>query len=350
MARNIKIAEAPEEHWEASESLKRVRDFDADSLVRLEELGQKFSFKDAVEPANRLKSVFMKLPIEVLEQFPKNELDQIKAQADNVFNLFEQILDFDPAVADASATRDTLIRQVKDQYQPVFSKLFPFISFAVARTVDFGELAANGRAAVQNVRDEASKVMDELKETSTTATAVLDEVRSAAAEQGVTQQARYFAEQADSHDGAATKWLRASSIAGFVAASYAIFTLFFPQFAYFKANTPAEAIQLTASKILIFVVLGYSLLQCVKNYSAHRHNSVTNRHRQNALLTYTTLAEAGRTSEARDTVLQHAAAAIYAPNDSGYVKQEERGYGGNPVVGFSPRSIVGGLSSGETGS
>ena len=162
----------------------------------------------------------------------------------------------------------------------------------------------------------------------------------------MTQQAKYFADEAKFHDNAAERWKWGSFMFSGVVVLYAVSTLFFPQFDWLTADTTAEAIQLTVSKILIFGVLASILLLSVRNFSAHKHNSIVNKHRQNALMTYTTLADAGSSVEARDAILQHAAAAIYAPNDTGYLKNEERGYGQSLPLNISPRVL--GQSSSES--
>ena len=57
-------------------------------------------------------------------------------------------------------------------------------------------------------------------------------------------------------------------------------------------------------------------------------------------MTYRTLSESGATVEARDTILNHAAAAIYAPVDTGFVANEERGYGNAmPAITIGPKSF-----------
>ena len=255
--------------------------------------------------------------------------------------------------AGTSAQQKTLIRrslisELNSAYEPNFTNLFPLISYAVARTVDFSRLEAEGRAAVQTVRDETDKVVNELNESSQSAQSILAEVRIAAAEQGVSQEAIHFKIEADNHEAASYSWMVASIVMAAVVLFYAALSLLFPSIEILRADSISEAIQLTASKLLIFFVLAFGLFQCIRNFSAHKHNVVTNRHRQNALMTYRTLAEAGSTQEARDTILQHAAAAVYSPNESGYLKSEERGYGGSPIVGFSPRlpNSLGGVSDG----
>ncbi|OIQ73607.1 hypothetical protein GALL_447530 [mine drainage metagenome] len=322
--------------------LIRVQKFDCNSLVQRERLGIDLSFDKAVTPANRLVLIFSKLPSGAIEEFAFTQNQLIQATAKEIFNLFDQILQFKSTVGDAENQRASLIARLEAAYQPTFNKLYPLVSYAVARTVDFNELAAQGRGAVQSVRDETKKVFDELKQTSESAAAILQSVRDAAAEQGVTQEARYFADEAVIHTKTAGQWKIASIVMAGIVLAYSILTLFFTKIPLLTADTPATAIQLTASKFLVFVVLGYALIQCVKNYNANTHNAIINKHRQNSLMTYTTLTQAGNSPESRDIVLQHAAAAIYAPSDTGYVRNEERGYGDGALVGLLGKSISGG--------
>ena len=76
--------------------------------------------------------------------------------------------------------------------------------------------------------------------------------------------------------------------------------------------------QLISSKFLIFAVLGYLLLMAARNYTTHKHNSVVNRHRQNALLTYRALVEASAGKGTEDIILAHAASCIFSPQETGF--------------------------------
>ncbi len=329
---------------EVLDDLKRVQSFSASDLVQEDRLGRDAAFREAIMPAERLIGLFQKIPLDAIQEFPQTQRKQIQDSAKAVYNLFDEIGNFSVDEGNIAQRKSQLVQQLEQSYQGYFDKLFPLVSFAVARTVDFNRLTEEGRTAVQSIRDESKKLVDEIKETSDNARGVLQEVREAAAEQGVTQQAKYFETEANTHQELSGTWLTASIFMASIVVLYAVLSLFFPKFEFLAASTTSEAIQLTVSKILIFFVLVFLLFQCAKNYFAHQHNVVINRHRQNALMTYTTLAEAGSSIEARDTVLQHAAAAIYAPNDTGYAKNEERGYGGNPLIGVMPRPGVGAAS------
>lgn len=86
-------------------------------------------------------------------------------------------------------------------------------------------------------------------------------------------------------------------------------------------NTNYDTIQLALSKTLIFGVIAYMLLLCARNFLAHTHNAIVNKHRQNALLTFTALADAAQDTANQDIVLTHAAACIFSPQETGYTKQ-----------------------------
>ena len=277
------------------------------------------SFESAEEPARRMVELFSRIPPEAITEFPFQQIQLLQQQAKAAYSFFDQILAFKVSSGDPETNRHQLVDQLMAAHQPAFNQLYPLISYLVSRTVDFNSLEVRGRAAIQAISDDKDKVLKSINETSEQAAKILQDVRDAAAEQGVTQMARYFADEAIAHEKAARKWLAASVVSAAIVASYAVATLFL--FQWFPARTPYESAQIITSKLLVFGVLVYALFQCVRSYSAHRHNQVTNKHRQNALMTYKTLAEAGNSPELRDAVLQHAAAAIYAPNDSGYLKE-----------------------------
>jgi hypothetical protein len=169
-----------------------------------------------------------------------------------------------------------------------------------------------------------------MKDAEAEAQRVLAEVRKTAAEAGVSQQARYFADQANVHSTAAKDWQKytvgmAVLLAVFAALSVILgFTVLEPENAY-------QAVQLTIAKVLIFSTLAYLLFLSARTLLAHRHNEIVNKHRQNALLTFNALAEAASSEQTREVVLTHASACIFAPQESGFAK---------PGGGQTPQSLV----------
>ncbi len=302
----------------AVESLTRIQDFDVQKLPRRENLGSAFDFEDSVEPAAALVSVFKRLPIETLDDLPNSLLVDINKQAQNAYAIFDGILEFDPHTPDAANMRLKLIERIKNQYQPTSLTLLPIITYAFYRTVDLKRLDDQARDILQSIENLAQKSAKELEDIKAKSESVLEDVRKVAEEHGVTQQAVYFKEEAEKHDLQAKSWRLATLWSAAALAVYATASIFLHKWPYLKPVTTYESVQLAVSKVLIFGVISYVFYLCSRNFLAHVHNRILNRHRQNALMTYSAIVEAAGEEASRDAILFHAAACIFTHQTTGY--------------------------------
>jgi hypothetical protein len=332
----------------AKAALLRIQEFDTNLLVRREELG-KYAFDTAVEPAEKLVRLFQALSVNQLPHFPNVQLAQVKDTANSVFNIFQGIQRFDvenaqPSVADAQRAK---VDSLNDHFQNSFNLLSPLIAFASARSLDFTALEREARASNQAALDDAKSILLSLTDQKDTAEKIIQEVRAAAAEQGVSKQAIHFKAEADNHSAAATIWLTRTIWTSIGLGIYAILSLFLQYVPGLEATDAYKAASLTVSKVLIFGVIAYMLFLCARNYSSHRHNEVVNRHRQNALATFTALAEATSDAASSDIVLGHAASCIFSPQETGYTKGGQQPTDSVPALQLIPRI---GQLGGTTGS
>lgn len=322
---------------QAKTSLGRMQTFDVTTLPRVDVLGTALNFTDAVDPANRLIDLYCQLPIEVLDQLPINFLAKIQQQADNDFNLLDAILKFEPGMP--KEERDIRINNVRQAYDPTFQQLHALISYSVRKSTDFSKLEREARSLIQHITDRADELQQELEKRKMEADAVLQAVRKVAEEQGVSQQAIYFKNEADNHEKESTVWLKRTVWLTVGLAAYAAATLFLHKIPFLAPANLYETVQLAASKILIFVTISYFLILSAKNYVAHRHNAVINRHRQNALATYKALVKAAGEEATRDVVLAKAADCIFSAQSTGYAKTEGGEGGSLSLVNVAPGGV-----------
>lgn len=323
----------------ATKSLERIQNFDPDSLRRQEELGR-LNFAEVVQPARKVIQLFQRISPSTLSSFGSEQQNRIKGLADSVFHLFQNILDFDVEKSgNAAEERRQLIQQVSGQPDIIANSLWHHISYSVASSLDPTATQQEMRALVQGFHDERKSALDEIELLKREAEEVLTSVRDAAAEQGVSQQAHYFSGMAAEHSTDAEKWLGYSLIMGAVALGFAVLTSFTYRIPVLAPKDGVEAAQLITSKFVILGILAYGLFTCVRNFLSHKHNSVVNRHRQNALLTYTAFVNAAPTSASREIVLTHAAASVFAPQETGYIKQDEPS-GGRSIMEMITKSSV----------
>ena len=332
---------------ETSEALVRVQNFDTQSMVREAELGKKFAMREAVEPAKKVIDLFKLISPSQLEYFPDAQLTIIRDQANAFYSLLEEVETFDveEASPNPSDAKEALVAKLENQFQPVFNILFPLVSFASIRSLDFAKLERDARAATQSARDSVALALADIEAGKQSVETLVGETRALAAEQGVSKQAIHFKTEADDHATQADKWRDYTIYTAIGLAAYAVGSLFFHHIPGLNPDTPYRAIQIGVSKVLVFAVVAYMLFLCARNFLSHKHNEIVNRHRQNALATFTALAEATSDAASSDIVLSHAAACIFSPQETGYTKQESSHGEGVPALQIVPR--IGNLGSGS---
>ena len=240
--------------------------------------------------------------------------------------------------------RDSRITRVKSAYDPTFEQLYPIISYAVRKSTDFARLEREARATVQAVTDAADRLQGELEKREKDAEEVLATIRKIAAEQGVSQQAIYFKNEADKHQEGATRWLWCTIGMTVLLGVCAIVTLFLHRIPWLAPESSYDTVQLAVSKILIFASISFFLALAGKNYMANCHNVVVNRHRQNALVTYQALVDAANSEGNRDVVLSKASECIFAAQPTGFGKADGSADAGSySVVSLSPGAIKEGM-------
>ncbi|MBU1154483.1 MAG: hypothetical protein KJ921_01465 [Proteobacteria bacterium] len=299
----------------ARASLERVQKFNTATLPQKNRLGDELCFEPAVDPANKIIGLYRKLTLSSLEDFPKTQLDVIVNQANADFATFEKILNYKPS--QGVAERDNLINQLNNRYSALFQNIHPMISYSMHKATDFEGLDVKARSVLQQIKDRADDIEKSLAAKTIEADEVLAKIKNIAAEQGVTQQAIYFKNEAEANEKGAVRWLKLTVWAAVIlflfagAALGAAYLLPPPSGLY-------AAAQLTVGKILVFGVLSFALYFSAKNYFSQKHNAVINKHRQNALVTYEAIVKAAADSANTDIILNQASSCIFVPQNTGY--------------------------------
>src|SRR5690606_11894968 len=131
-------------------------------------------------------------------------------------------------------------QQVTNAYGPALQKRFRFISYGTSKSVDFQRMENEARAMLQNVKDEASEITEQLTEHQEQAQGVLADVRRVAAEQGVSQQAIYFKDEAEAHETLAETWRSRTTKLDWGLGAYAFISIFFHKWSWLQ---PEDTIQ-----------------------------------------------------------------------------------------------------------
>lgn len=329
------MAQPQQIRTEAEESLLRMQQFDVYTLPREKELGSEVNFLDAVEPAKRLVDLYKRLSVTALDDLSQPGLQQVKDRANADYAILKQALDFKLASqSNPQGTRDSIIQQLVASYDPTFQTLHPYIAYSLHRSADFQRLDADARATMQSISDRAEKIESQLQEHEKEAQRVLSEIRSVAAEEGVTQQSTHFRAEADRHEKEAETWRTRTTKLAVALGVYAALSVFIHKVPFLAPTSNYETFQLAISKVLVFSVLAYMLFLSARNFLNHKHNAIVNRHRQNALMTHRALIEAASDHGIREAIMVQAAGCIFSPQSTGYTG------GASTGESPSPKSVV----------
>lgn len=322
----------------AKQALIAIQTFDPESIGRQEDLG-KLNFEHVVPHARQVVELYRLLPISALDRFNHSWASSIRDFATHDLSILRQAVDANPERQDWVNLRLSLSQQIESMYETSFQNLSTYLAWSKAVTIDSMSLQSSLQAAVATAQRDATEMTREIAKIKSEAESVLAHVRSVAAEQGVSQQAVYFKTEADSHDASAKTWLIATVSLAVLLGGYAVSTLFLHKITLLAPTNVLETAQLGISKVLMFSTIVFALVLAGKNFVAHRHNSIVNRHRYNALRTYTAIVDAAGDEANRDIVLSKAAECIFTPQPTSFGKADGNEMGAVSMISLSPNGV-----------
>ena len=307
--------------------------------ILLDEKLVSFGFANSASEVGCLVNAFQRLSPKLLSTFSVSDLNNIAEYAKKAQAVLKPIVNMNKHRGGAYYGERTTAEEIKVMCET----LLPIVQDYVERSV----FARGQRKEMEDLQSEMQDTVAQLKETSKRGAATLAEttrkvesvVQEAEkkfhqeaqsqlellAQTSVKKQSSFFYLEAEGHKTAARWWCGAAVIAACVFLIYAFYGGNWNTVDFSEIDdmdwTPKSTyliVRAAITRALIFAVLGYALFFCAKNYTAHRHNAVVNRHRQNALSTYRTLMRANKEPGNADVILTQAARFIYTPQDSGY--------------------------------
>jgi hypothetical protein len=308
------------EEWEDTQRARFDQILGRDVSNLLREASTEFNF---LELKNKLETVR-----EHVQTLAEN-YDYWAQLADQRRNILNQSLDdmitqfnamdaFDPKTNNAWDLRNSLIADFNTRYNSFYDSVINPLNaylgkkaFAEEIAGKFGQEAAKELKEIRRVKKEIEKVQVDVKE----AAEVSGDVASSA-------HSGSFAEQAREHKDASLRWLKGLAIVAVVGLVVAV-TVIYDIIRELRddryvANAEAYIFKLA---LLAFVYFGMRFF--IKNYSAHQHLYVVNKHRANALKSMEAFRTSAVEDRAKDEILLAAVGAAYAQQETGFITTKE---------------------------
>ena len=177
----------------------------------------------------------------------------------------------------------------------------------------------------QEILKEVENIRTQVKAKNEQIDSLLKASQETAQKKGVESEHKIFISESEKHNTASMKWLMGS--VGFMVTIAGLLIYFYFSTNGREATSLVYLFKISSPKIILISLLAYGLFKSVGNYLAHRHNSVVNQHRSNALKTFQTFVESSSSQAVKDAVLLQATSCIFNHRDTGYLKTQS--YKGN---------------------
>lgn len=316
-----------------NQNLEALLGISIESLIRRDELGASLNFEEGKPYFERVIKLFRDIKDTNLDGISYEALSQINNQAVIAIGDFKNIREFsiDKYPQNTKSTRDQFISTVRDRYDEFYKILTPHIAYGIRKGTDFAALEKQARETAEKIIELTGQLVQKQKETEKEAKEILDSMRKAAGEAGVSQNAIYFSLEAEEHKSKAESWLTATKwMAGATILFAVLATVAF--FIFTKDFSFEQALQLAVAKVLIFSVFYYATIWCGKNYRAYVHNYVVNKHRQNGLSTFQAFVKATEDQTIKNAVLLKATESIFGLANSGFISSDSEQSGSSQIL------------------
>jgi hypothetical protein len=344
LSREMKMAtieQEKEQRDKLQKALQSLSEITPESLVRGEDLGKVLDFSGGINAFRRVLELFKELAKCSLDDVSHSKMRSLAEKAEEALKRFREIQEFtvQKYPNNPESKRDDLISQVQNSYDTMYDTIMPVLGYFARKSTDLEAIAYEAKQGVAAIRTLETKAKEEYETAKLEVHQLLESMRKAAGEAGVSQNAIYFAQEAKEHAAQAEKWLtKVYWMVGIVSA-IALGLSFYYAFGNYDLS-PAHTVQFAISKIIFFSVLFFALAVCNRNYRAHRHNYVVNKHRQNALATFETFVKGTSDEATKNAVLLKSAETIFTSIPTGYISKDSEPQGTSQVFEIV-RSVLG---------
>ena len=291
-----------------------------ESLIRKESLGTELSFENGLPYFSRVFSLVYALKNCDLSRVPHPLLAQIHSSLSEIDILIKEVENFSVAsTSNPAGTRDNFIIQFNEKYAGWFNIMSPIIAFSVREGTDFQALQKQANDFVNNIEKIQKQAMEASEKQKKELDLILETVRRAAAEVGVSQHSTHFKDEASEYKIEARTWLKRATGFAIGTGVWGLGAFYFMQISPERLND-LSFIQIMIARFSVLLILFISTIWCSKNYASACHNYVINKHRQNALSTFETFVKAvdDNDMQTKNAVLLQATQCIFSPQTTGF--------------------------------
>jgi hypothetical protein len=284
------------------------------------ELGKDLSFEKGSIIIESYINFFKDLSECSFDVIPIQFINKISQELIAAKNVLSEIKDFSLQKHDNNpiGARDGFLNKLQENYSSSIENLAVIIDYYKPKE-KFENFEMEVKKNIDEIRNLKAQLLEEKEKADKELNEILDTARQTVAKIGVASHAIHFKEEADDNLRASKNWLVALVVCVFITIGWGIACFYIHP----ESQKSTDILQFTISKIIILSGLYYALSTISKNYKAHRHNYIVNKHKQNSLNSFEAFVKgSGDDIQTKNAVLISATQSIFSAQPSGYSNQE----------------------------
>ena len=313
---------------------------DLESLVKPKGAGN-YGFESVREEMLAAQNFYRDLLELRLETLPDSQIHNVRSGAESIAGILTNIQKFNQLQGNPNEKMTNYIEEMRRNWRNAFGNTAPYVAWLKISSSAIANEIVRIRMVEKTVLDHLKRMDVESTEAKEELKRALVAAREASAGAATATQAAEFEREAIVSEKAARLWLAVTVLMLGLAILVTFFAFARPalvaqppiaqptnQVALSSGDLRAsnsltpEVLRSLISRVVVVTFLYFGVLWAGKNYAACRHNATVNRHRRNSMQTFLAFREATADQPTRDFILRQAVACAFAPQQSGYLKNE----------------------------
>jgi hypothetical protein len=293
-------------------NLNSLIDTPLELITRTKELGTDFDFSSLTENVVIVKKIATRVLLIDFSLLTDEKLDEFSQSFNLLHEGLKWISEFkvdDPNYRyDVIQRRRDLINDCKIRINKFSTLILPYLSL---KNDDVN-------ADLNNQKIEAEKIFATIKKIGDNAKLQFDAQSIITSASGINIHSEIFKNQSKTYRNNANIWLGFVIVILICILIFGLFLLNLP-----VPNSQIEIIYSSVARIIILTSLFYGLNICNKNVKSFRHNSIMNKHRENALMSFQTFTTSTEDQMTKNSILMEATRTIYGIQNTGFADSDK---------------------------
>ncbi len=254
------------------------------------------------------------------DRVPQTKTLAIRNYLQTYKKIFERAKSLDLEDSSPKQTRDNIVQELENHYESFFETVSSVINFANQAGTDFKQIEREARQTLKQVKAHSKEQKNQMENQKKSAESILESMRTASAETGVSQNAIHYSNAQKCHSEQAQNWYKwgRNLLIGLIVFLSIIGISFF----VFKGK---EALMLGYLEIAVLIIISlwiYAINFCNKNFHAEKHNETVNANKAKTLTTFRSFVEATEDENIKNQVLLYASASAFSNPSTGFNKAQ----------------------------